>query len=82
MNYQMDWIYDLFGIEAGWFMAVQAHNIVAFFLKVLSALTFYVMVAVKVMISRRKMAKHRSSNAQSRFSHKHSPTSSRYRNLR
>ena len=58
----------MFGIESIWFVAVQMHNIMALFLEVIGSLILYVMVAVKVMISRKKMVKHRSSNAPNRFS--------------
>ena len=57
----------LFGIESFWFSVVQIHNIVILFLQVASALTLYVIIAVKVMRSRKQMKKHRSLNDQHRY---------------
>ena len=60
----------LLGTESVWFKVVSSCAMLALILKVVSALTLYVIIAVKVTASRKKMKKHRSLNEQSRYSSK------------
>ena len=56
------------GTESFWFKVFTSYAMLVVNLKVVSALTLYVIIAVKVMASRKEIKRHRSLNEQFRYS--------------